>query len=320
VPFPDGSGKVQEVRYEAIGTLSRPLSGTLDLQLAAGGEISTLERVDGDLPARKFFRPKGSVSLAWRPAKGWDASFKLRRRVGQISFFDFLAQPVLSQDRENSGNPDLVPPQSWEVETEVGRELGAWGRTRLKLYAHRIDDIIDIIPIGDNGEAVGNLPRATRFGAESTSTLLLDPIGWRGAKVDITAGFERTSVRDPLTGEKRAISGTRDRWAEISLRHDIPGSKIAWGGALSHDHFAKNYFLTEVFRSWEGPVWASLFVEHKDLLGLTVRATAGNLLNARHRLDRTVFDGRRERDPVAFIQRNNQLIGPIFSLSVRGNF
>ena len=320
VPFPDGSGKVQEVRYEAIGTLSRPLSARLDLQVAAGGEISTLERVDGDLPARKFFRPKGSVSLAWRPAKGWDASLKLRRRVGQISFYDFLAQPNLSQDRENSGNPDLVPPQSWEIEAEAGRELGAWGRTRLKLYAHRIDDIIDIIPIGENGEAVGNLPRATRFGAQSTSTLLFDPIGWKGAKLDVTLGVENTSVRDPLTGAKRAISGTRDRWAEVVLRHDIPASKIAWGGAASHSHFAKSFFLTEVYRSWEGPVFASLFVEHKDLFGLTVRATAGNLLNARHRFDRLVFDGRRERDPIAFIQRNNQLIGPIFSLSVRGNF
>ena len=320
VPFPGGTGKVQEVRYEGIGTWSRPLGEKLDLQVAAGGEISTLERVDGDLPPRKFFRPKGSVTLGWRPAKGWDASFKLRRRVGQISFYDFLSQPNLSQDRENSGNPDLVPPQSWEVETEVGRELGVWGKTRLKLYAHSIDDIIDIIPIGEDGEGVGNLPRATRFGAQSTSTLLLDPIGWKGAKIDLTVGFENTSVRDPLTGEKRAISGTRDRWASVSLRHDIPGSNIAWGGALSHDHFGKNYFLTEVYRSWEGPVWGNVFVEHKDIYGLTVRATAGNLFNARHRFDRTVYDGRRDTDPVLFVQKNNQLIGPIFSLSVRGNF
>jgi hypothetical protein len=320
VPFPEGSGKVQEVRYEGIATWSRPLNATLDFQAAAGGEISTLERVDGDLPARKFFRPKGSVTLGWRPAKGWDAGFKLRRRVGQISFYDFLSQPNLSQDRQNSGNPDLVPPQSWEIETEVGRELGAWGKTRLKLYAHRIDDIIDIIPIGDDQEGVGNLPRATRFGAQSTSTLLFDPIGWKGAKIDVTIGFEKTSVKDPLTGEKRPISGTRDRWAEISLRHDIPGSNIAWGGALSHDHFAKNYFLTEIYRSWEGPIWANIFVEHKDLFGLTVRATAGNLLNARHRFDRVVYNGRRDGNPLLFTQKNNQLIGPIFSLSVRGNF
>jgi hypothetical protein len=258
--------------------------------------------------------------LAGGPPRGGTRASSCAAAWAQISFYDFLAQPNLSQDRESSGNPDLVPPQSWEIEGEIGRELGAWGRTRLKLYAHRVDDIIDIIPIGDDGEAVGNLPRATRIGAVSTSTVLLDPIGWKGAKVDVTAGFESTSVSDPLTGEKRAISGTRDRWASIALRHDIPGSKIAWGGALSHDHFAKHYFLTEVVRSWEGPVWANLFVEHKDLFGLTVRATAGNLLNARHRLDRLVFNGRRERDPVAFIQKNNQLIGPIFSLSVRGNF
>ncbi|MBA3667823.1 MAG: TonB-dependent receptor plug domain-containing protein [Sphingomonas sp.] len=320
VPFPEGSGKVQEVRYEAIGTFSRPLGTKLDLQVAAGGEISRLERVDGDLPPRKFFRPKGSITLGWRPAKGWDTSIKLRRRVGQISFYDFLAQPNLSQDRENSGNPDLVPPQSWEIETEVGRELGPWGKTRLKLYAHRIEDIIDIIPIGEDGEAVGNLPNATRFGGEWTSTLLMAPIGWMGAKVDLSFGFENTSVRDPLTHEKRPISGTRDRWAKISFRHDIPGSKIAWGAAASHQHYTKSFYLTEVSRSWEGPVFADLFIEHKDLLGLTVRFTAGNLLNARHRFDRVVYEGRRERDPVAFVQKNNQLIGPIFSLSVRGNF
>jgi len=320
VDFPEGTGKVQEVRYEAIGTFSRPLSSKLDLQVAAGGEISKLERVDGDTAPRKFFRPKGSITLGWRPAKGWDASLKLRRRVGQISFYDFLAQPKLQDDRENSGNPDLVPPQSWEIEGEVGRELGVWGKTRLKVYAHRIDDIIDIIPVEDDGEAIGNLPRATRFGMESTSTLLFDPIGWKGAKLDLTLGFENTSVRDPLTDEKRAISGTRDRWATMSFRHDIPGSKIAWGVEASHEHYAKTFFLTEVGRSWEGPVFADVYVEHKDLLGMTVRFTAGNVLNARHRFDRVVYDGRRERDPIDFIQKNNQLIGPIFSLQVRGTF
>ena len=320
VDYPEGSGKVQELRYEGIATLSRPLAPTLDLQLSGGGEISKLERVDGDLPPRKFFRPKGSVSLGWRPAKGWDASLKLRRRVGQISFYDFLAQPNLSQDRENAGNPDLVPPQSWEVEGEVGRELGAWGKTRLKLYAHRIDDIIDIVPIGDDGESIGNLPRATRFGAESTSTLLMDPVGWRGAKIDLSFGFQKSSVRDPLTGDKRAISGTRDRWVSLALRHDVPGTQWAWGAEANHEHYERTFFLSEIGRGWEGPVFADVFVEHKDLMGLAVRFTAGNLLNARHRFDRTVFDGRRERDPVLFVQKNNQLIGPIFSLSVKGSF
>ena len=320
VDFPEGSGIVQETRYEGIATLSRPLSSTLDLQVAVGGEISTLERVDDESGAREFFRPKGSINLGWRPGPGWDASLKLRRRVGQISFYDFLDQLNLQNDRENEGNPDLVPPQSWELETEVGRELGAWGKTRLRAYVHRIDDIIDVIPIGVDGQGIGNLPRASRIGIESTSTLQFEPIGWTGAKLDITVGLERTRVRDPLTGEKRPISGTRNRWASMELRHDIPGTDYAWGLDASHDHYTKYYRLTEVFASWEGPWWVGGFVEHKDIMGLTVRASVSNVLNARHRVERTIYEGFRDVAPIGFTQSQNQLIGPIFSLMVKGSF
>ncbi|MEJ7775941.1 MAG: hypothetical protein WKF52_00820 [Sphingomicrobium sp.] len=244
--FPEGTGKVTEVPYEGIATLSRPLTSKLDLQVAGGGEISYLDRVDDELKPRKFFRPKGSLTLGWRPSAGWDARFKLRRRVGQISFYDFLAQPELSEDRENAGNPDLVPPQSWEAETEIARELGAWGKTRLRTWYHRIDDIIDIIPIGEDGQGIGNLPRATRIGAESTSTINFDPMGFKGAKIDATVGFQKSSVKDPLTGEKRPISGNRDFWWQANFRHDIPGTDYAWGANANYGHYNKYYYLTEV--------------------------------------------------------------------------
>jgi hypothetical protein len=320
VEFPNGTGRVEEVRYEALGTLSRALASNLDLQVAAGAEISRLDRVDGDLPPRKFVRPKGSVTVGWRPAAGWDLSLKLRRRVGQISFYDFLDQPKLSQDRENAGNPDLVPPQSWEMETEIGRDLGAWGKVRLRLWHHRVEDIVDVIPIGESEQGVGNLPHARRSGFESVNTIQFDPLGWTGAKLDATFGMERTSVRDPLTGGKRPISGVQDRWAYLTLRHDVPKTSLAWGASAEYTHFAKYYYPTEVYRSWEGPWWIGLFVEHKDLAGLTVRAEIYNVLNARHLFDRTVYAGRRTEAPVSFIQRHDQLIGPLISFSVKGDF
>ena len=318
--FPEGSGIVRERRYEGLLTWSRPLASTLDLQLVGGGEISQLERVDGDLPARKFFRPKGSLTLGWRPTKQWDISLKANRRVGQISFYDFLAQPRLNEDRENAGNPDLVPPQSWEGELEVGRTLGDWGKTRLRGWYHRITDIVDIIPIGETGQGVGNLPIARRMGIESISTINLDPLGWSGAKLDLTVGFEGSRVRDPLTGEKRPISGNRDRWAEIALRHDIPNSNWAWGASASHDHGNPSFFLTEINRVWEGPWFDNLFIENKGVMGMTVRWSVTNLLNARHRHERFVYAGRRNVSPLSFRQNHDQLIGPIFSMSVRGNF
>jgi hypothetical protein len=320
VPFPEGSGKVQEMRYEGIATLSRPLASNLDLQIAAGAEISKLERVDGDLPPRKFFRPKGSIVLGWRPAEGWDASLKFRRKVGQISFYDFLDQPNLQQDRENNGNPDLVPPQSWEIEGEVGHELGPWGKTRLRAYRYWIQDIIDTIPIGVDGQGVGNLPKASEWGLESTSTVLFDPIGWKGAKLDVTVGYDHTRVRDPLTGQIRAISGNQNFWTNLDFRHDIPGTELAWGGNYNYSKVAPYTRLTEVFRSWEGPNWLSAYVEHKNVMGLVVRVGVSNILNARHRLVSTVYTGYRDTHGVSYSQDRNQLIGPIFTLNVKGTF
>jgi outer membrane receptor for ferrienterochelin and colicins len=319
-PFPEGTGKVTELRYESIATLSRPLTANLDLQVAGGAEISHLDRVDDDQPARKFFRPKGSITLGWHPSKSWDLSLKLRRRVGQISFFDFLAQPKLSEDRENAGNPLLVPPQSWEAETEFSHDLGPWGKTRLNLHYYRVQDIIDVIPIGIDGQGIGNLPRADRYGFESVSTFQGEPIGWKGAKLDLTIGREWTSVRDPLTGEKRPISGVRDAWFNAQIRHDIPGTQLAWSAYTQYGHYEKNYYLTEVFRSLDLPWISGFYIEDKNVMGLKVRFSVDNIFNNRHLFYRHVYQGYRDRTPLAFYQRQNQLIGPLFSLSVKETF
>ncbi|HET7605589.1 MAG TPA: TonB-dependent receptor plug domain-containing protein [Sphingomicrobium sp.] len=320
VPFPEGSGKVTEVRYESIGTLSRPLASNLDLQVAGGGELSWLDLIGDDLPARKFFRPKGEVNFGWHPSKSWDVSLKLRRRVGQIDFYDFISQQQLNSEREDTGNPNLVPPQSWEVETEFAHDLGRWGKTRLNLHYYRVEDIIDVIPIGEDGQGIGNLPSADRLGFESTSTLLFDPIGWKGAKLDLTVGAERTRVRDPLTGAKRAITGVQDRWMNAQVRHDIPGTQIAWSAYLQYRHYSRYFYLTEVFSSQDLPWIAGFYVEDKNVLGTTVRLSVDNVFNGRHLLDRTVWGGFRDRTPIAFIEKHNQLVGPIFTLSVKGNF
>ena len=319
IPYPQGSGIIAETRYEGIATLSRSLSRNLDLQVSGGAEYSELgERGTGEKP-RRFFRPKGSILLAWRPAPGWDTSLKLERRVGQISFSDFLANQDVTNNRGNDANPNLVPPQSWEVTGEVGRTLGRWGKTRLKLYHYRIEDIVDHIPVGTDGDAVGNLPHATRTGVESISTILFDPIGWCGAKLDVDIGVERARVRDPLTGVPRAISDTHDRWAQLTLRHDVPGTQFAWGGGLSFDHYGPVWYLDEVNQQWEGP-YASAFIEFKNVHGAKVNFEVFNLNDGHVRYRRDVYSGRRNVAPLAFLERQHQMVGPIFTLTISGTF
>lgn len=319
VPLPGGSGRVEEARYEMIASHGRALSPRLTVQLSAGGEYSRLSQAGAGDIVRGFWRPKGQLSAAWKAAPRLDLNLKLQRRVGQLNFFDFLASVNLNEDRENAGNPDLVPQQSWEAEVEGVRDLGAFGTTTLRLYARLIQDIVDIVPIGPDGESVGNLDRASVIGAEWKSTVPLDPVGWRGGKLDARFQLQRSRVDDPLTGTPREISGALLRAFNIDLRHDVPGTDWAWGANLNHQINARNTRLTEVGRQWEGPLWASLYVEHKDVFGLTVRATAANLLDARSLWDRIVHDGRRT-GPVAFFERRDRLIGPIFAFQVRGTF
>jgi hypothetical protein len=319
VPLPGGTAIVQEDRYEVMGSYGRAVTSKATLQVAAGGEYSKIEQVGAGGLSRSFRRPKGQLSLAWKARPGLDLNFRLQRSVGQLDFYDFLASVDLNDDQSNAGNPDLVPPQTTALEVEAVRDLGTWGTTSLRVYAQRIDDIVDTIPIGADGESPGNIDRATRNGFEWKGTFNLDPLGWAGAKIDTRLQHERSRVRDPLTGEQRPISNNLRDLAGLTLRDDIPGTDWAWGLDISYSFNARDYRLTEVGRQWEGPVWGSLYVERKDFHGLTLRASADNVFSSRSMWDRTVYVHRRT-GPVDYIEDRDRRIGPIVSFAVSGTF
>jgi outer membrane receptor for ferrienterochelin and colicins len=319
VTLEGGIAKVEEDRYEVMGSYGRSVRPNVTMKLSAGGEYSQLAQAGAGGTTRDFYRPKGELSAAWKVSPRTDVNFKLARRVGQLNFFDFLASVDVNTDTETSANPDLVPEQSWDLDIEAVRNLGTLGSTTLRLYGRQIDDIIDYIPIGTDGQAPGNLDQAILYGIQSRSTLNLDRFGWRGARLDGEVQWQDSEVEDPLTGEERPISDSLQEYLSIALRHDVPNTQWAWGTGYEYQLNAKNYRLTEMGRQWEGPVWGNVYLEHKDLYGLTVRVTAGNLFAADSMWNRTVYTGRRT-DPVDFIEVRDRQIGPIFSFSVRGKF
>ncbi|HYC69476.1 TonB-dependent receptor plug domain-containing protein [Brevundimonas sp.] len=319
VPFANGSARVEETRYEVIGSYGRPVSETLSFQASAGAEFSELTQVGAGGLSRSFWRPKGQLSAVWSPEPETKVNLRLQRRVGQLNFSDFLASVNLNSGTQFSGNPNLVPPQSWEFEAELVKTHGAWGNSTLRLYGASIEDIVDIVPIGATGESIGNLDEAVRYGVEFRATTNLDPLGVRGMKLDSRFILQRSQVEDPLTGEDREISGSLKRLASLTLRHDVPETDWAWGAALSHQRSAQTYRLTELSRQFEMPIYGSVFIENKDVFGLTVRATAGNIFEGESYLFREVHAGRRT-EPVAFFERRDRTIGPIFSFEIRGEF
>jgi len=319
-PFEGGTGGVSEDRYEGLLSFGRKLTDKLNFQIIAGAEHSTITQTGMNGLTRSFFRPKGSISLAWTPSPDFDVSVKLRRRVLQLSFYDFLARAFLNDGNQNESNNDLRPQQDWTYEAEINKKFGAWGSTKVILIYRDVEDRVDVIPIGANGEAVGNIAKAKAGAIDWTATINLDPAGIKGMRLEPRMLLQKSSLRDPFTGEKRQWNGFTDTVISLGLRHDIPASDWAWGGDVEYSHYQPNYRRTQVDKVWEGPVWASVFVEHKDVIGLTVRASIRNIANARSKRDRTAYTGVRGESPVSFVEERDRLIGPIFSFSVRGKF
>jgi hypothetical protein len=320
VPFPAGTGGVTEDRYETVLTHGRQLSNNLSLQIGVGGEYSKIAQTGSRGLVRSFRRPKGSLSLAWKPEPGLDLSLKLARKVGQLSFGDFLARADIYQGNDNAGNVELVPPQSWELDLEAKKDLGVWGSATLTVFGRKYDDYIDVIPLPGGGESRGNIDHARLYGVELVSTIKLDALGFRGAKIDSDLRWQSSNIIDPVLGTARAFSNDTNRHADATLRHDIPGSDWAWGVGFQYDHVLPYYRLYEVGRQYEGPTYTYAFIENKDVFGLTVRAQWFNVANGRRIIRRTVYDGPRDTAPVLFVEDTNQGVGDLFDITVSGKF
>jgi hypothetical protein len=319
--FPAGTGGVREDRYETSLSFSRALSSTLSIQAIGAMEFSQIEQTGATPNSRSFKRPKGSFAATWKPSSDFDISLTLAKRVSQLSFGDFLASVSLNNDNENGGNNELVPYQSWNVELEANKTLGPWGSIKLEARQAWFEDFIDFFPLPNGREARGNIGDARRLHLEANATIKMDPIGWKGARFDIVAVKRFMYVDDPFTGIERGFSYDQEGALEIDFRHDIPSTDWAWGASVEHFDNAPYARRYEEGREWEGPFFDALFVEHKDVFGLTVKAQAVNmLLGARNYTRRTVYDGSRVDGDVLFNEFVDRRIGPIFRLTVSGDF
>ena len=292
MPFPNSAATIQERRAEAMLTYGRPLAPHLTLQASIGGEYSQLSQDGAGGLTRTFYRPKGFVNLAWQPRPGLDLSARIERVVGQLNFFDFVASGNVSAGTQNAGNANLVPPQSWNGQIQAVRNFGRWGNATARLYGRLISDIVDVIPV-NGGQSPGNLPgTASVYGVQWTSTFNLDPIGITGAKLDLSLQFQKTRLTDPLTGAHRPINENITRQIDIDLppRHPAHRSRL-WRRICRFQAIALASPRPALALSSTRPGTLAAYVEHKDVFGLTVRATVDNLLGTNESFGRAFYDG-----------------------------
>jgi len=317
VPLPGASAEIDEKRLQGSISHGRPLSDTLTLQATLGAEYSVIGVSGPDGDSRSFIRPKGSVAIAWRPSEDLVANAKLERKVDQLNFFDVLASVDVANNTGRGKNAGLVPPQRWNFTADIKKNLGAWGSIKPDISYSQISDYIEIIPISPTEEALGNVSSARAYSIGLEATILFDPIGWKGAKFDVYGNKFWSNIKDPLTGVSRPLSGQTKYNFGASLRHDIPGTDWAWGADVEHFEQSPRYRLTQIADGGPTRPYASVFIENKDVFGLTVRASVGNLFDSRDANSRTVYDGRRTQ-PIQFSEQREREFGNIWSFSISG--
>ena len=313
---------VSEDRAEATMTHSRPLSPKLDLQASIGVEYSRLmsDQMTGQQAAREFVRPKGFVSATYKVDDTFSVRGRLEREVGQLNFFDFVASVDLEDDLGRTQNFALVPDQSWLGSVEFDKNFGDGNTVRVEIYAAVISDTVDRIPIGLNGDAVGNIGTAYRYGVDVVSTLKGDRWGLPGTELNLTFDWRDSSVDDPLLGFSRRLNGDKEVYYEANFRHDVPGTDWAYGGEVSRFISAERFRLFSIDRNGVDSPNTSVFIEHKDVAGLTIRASVFNLFDQQEFFERERFDGRRDAGIPLQNERIDFDYGPILAFSVSGDF
>lgn len=314
---------VSEDRAETTLTHSRPLGPKWDLQGAVGVEYSRLmQSRTGALlsEAREFVRPKGFVSANYKASDTFDIRTRLAREVGQLNFFDFISSVDLEDALDRAANPDLVPSQSWRAKIEFDKNFGDGNTLKATFDGALISDTVDRIPIGVDGEGVGNIGTASTLALHIDSTLKGDRWNLPGTELNLGLGLHSSTVDDPVLDFSRRLNGDSKIHFNVAFRHDVPQTDWAYGAFIEHGVNAQQYRLFSIDRNGNDKPYTSIFVEHKDVVGMTFKVDLGNLLGQEEFFERTRFTARRDVGVILQAEEIKYNYGPILRLSLSGNF
>jgi hypothetical protein len=91
------------------------------------------------------------------------------------------------------------------------------------------------------------------------------------------------------------------------------------GASVDYDESTPSVRIDEVSFYNKSRGTANVYVENKDVMGLTVRANIWNLLGAENRFRRTVYADRLASD-VLFSERRSRRFGFSYTLTIEGAF
>lgn len=323
IEFTDLEGvktRVEEIRGEANLTHTRALSPKWDVQASLGVEYSEISQTGDQQLVRDFIRPKGFITATYKPSDSLNIRTKIEREVGQLNFGDFISSISVSDDLNQAGNANLVPSQKWRAEIEFDKDLGQSSSFKASFYVDDISDLVDRIPIGLDGDGIGNIDKARDYTASFNTTINGKRWGFKGVELEANLSLSHTEVNDPLQGFQRQLNSNQNYYWYIGYRHDIQNTPWAYGLDVDRFKQAPVYRITTKNQYVSPKPFASIYVEHKDIAGMKVKASLRNLLGTRDDFTRIYFDARRDLGQRDITETRFRKYGTIAHLQINKAF
>jgi outer membrane receptor protein involved in Fe transport len=333
VTIPASDVRIEELRSEGFAQGSWRPNPQWSFEAGVRVERSTLTQTGSTALERSFNYPTPRLLATWSPNENNQVRMRVERRVGQLNFQDFSSNVNLNSNVLNAGNADLEPDKRWIYEAAFEKRFWENGALVLTFRHEDIEDVIDQFPfqveVDANNDGIpddanndgipdtmlvagpGNIGDGANDVAELSLTVPLKPIGLTGGEFKVTGTWQNSEVTDPLTGEKRRISGQRPENVNVSFRQDLPAHKLTfglgWFAGWEEDH----YRLREVTSLRLEHFYFS-FVEWKPTTNFTLRGELNNFDPYRFQINRFVYDAPRDTGSIIEFEqelRKSQVIG-----------
>ena len=314
---------VEEDRYEVFITHSVLLTDKVSLQSALTEEYSKIfQDREGQTNDRSFRYLKPRIELRYDLTPSDQFRLLGERTVSQLNLNEFVASRNVDDELINFGNPNLEPEtiSSYSLSYER-RFANDGGSIELKAAYEDISDHIDRILIGTNDAAVGNIGDAWRKNLELNLNTRFGFINLPSAVLTLSYTFEDSETTDPFTGKKRRLHYSTPDYFQVSFRHDVEGTDLAYG-FNAHRRSGRLRQDVSFFEETDFDIHLSTaFIEYNFTPNVKLRFAGAHFLNEDRRVfDKTFYKGNIANGVIKRIEAQDWTIHPDYVLSLQATF
>ncbi|MEJ1969534.1 MAG: TonB-dependent receptor [Rhizomicrobium sp.] len=323
-PLPSADAHVEERRGEIFAQGTWKIAPQWLFEAGLRAEFSTIGETGSVDLSRSFFYPKPRAVLTWSPDADTQVRLRYEKVVGQLDFNNFIASANLSATGVTVGNENIRPDQHSQYEISFERHFWGKGAFVLTLMHEDIKDVVDYVPITDSlantFDAPGNIGNGQNNQITVQVTLPLDRIGIANGLLTTTSIFDLTSVRDPVTGANRVISGQRPQNIRVNFSQDVDSLKSTWGISY-YNCWNEDYFRLEQVRHRKVTApYFTAFWDYKPSAEWTVHLEADDITGFVYHDVKFNYAGPRNASPLANIDAYTANSIPQIDFQIRRTF